>query len=235
MAGAPAVAEKSAKPSGYVKRYLLSSLLLGAVAVDMVWVAANPPPGDKVNPFLLYLLVFGVCGFLASIALAPAARWWRSRVGNFAAFASLAFVISMAEEIIAYLTRSGLYQDGKHALAPGLVHAGLPLFTWTLGVYVAMRLFTFSRLELFVVAGLSGWMSEAIIGGLFFKQPFLAVAALPVIAFSYFVLMYLPFRAVDDSLRTGGRSCWRIPAGLAIPAILWTAGGIVGVLLVRGQ
>jgi predicted ABC-type sugar transport system permease subunit len=214
-----------------MKRYLL----LGVVAIDILWVAANPPPGDKVNPFFLYLLVFGVGGFLASIALAAPARQWRSRVGNFAAFASIAFATSTLEEIIAFVTRSGLYQDGKHALAPGLVHAGLPLFTWTLGVYVAMRLFAFSRLELFVVAGLSGWMSEAIIGGLLYKQPFLALVALPAIAFSYFVLMYLPFRAVESSVTSGGRSCWRIPSGLAIPAILWAAGGVAGVVLVKGQ
>lgn len=218
-----------------MRRYVLPSLLLGVVGVDMLWVAANPPVGDKVNPFFLYLLVFGVGGSLASFALASAAKTWRARVGNFAAFASLAFVISMAEEIIAYATRSGLYQDGKHALGPGLVHAGLPLFTWTLGVYIAVRLFAFSRLELFVVAGLSGWMCEAIIGGLFFKQTALAVEALPVIAFSYFVLMYLPFRAVEDTVKTEGASCWRIPGGLVIPAVLWALGGIAGVVLVAGQ
>lgn len=218
-----------------MKGRLLRSLFLGVVGVDMLWVAANPPRGDKVNPFLLYLLVFGVGGLLASLALAPAAKGWRSRVGNFAAFASLAFVISMTEEIIAYVTRSGLYQDGKHALAPGLVHAGLPLFTWTLGVYIAIRLFSFSRLELFVLAGLSGWVSEALVGGLFFKQPALAVAVLPVIAFSYFVLLYLPFRAVEDTVKSGGASCWRIPGGLVIPVVFWALGGVAGVLLVKGQ
>ena len=205
------------------------------VVVDTLWIAANPPAGMTINPFFLYLVFFGGACFIASLALAPLARRLATLVGSFAAFAIVAFALSVAEEVIAYLTGSGLYQDGKHALPPGLVHASLPLFTWMLGIYVVMRLFAYGRLELFVLAGLSGWMCETVIGGLFFKQPLLAVAALPAIAFSYFVLAYLPVRAIEDS--PGGRraSWWRVPAAILIPAVLWSLGGIVGVLLVNGQ
>ena len=218
-----------------MKRNTLVALVLIVVAINVLWIAGNPPSGERINPFFLYLLFFGIGGFLVTFVLTPLARGFSARVGAGWAFATLGFILSMLEEVIAYLTRSGLYQDGKHALGPGLVHAGLPLFTWTLGVFIAMRLFAFGRLELFVISGLSGWMCEAIIGGLFFKQPLLAVAALPAIAFSYFVLIFLPVRAVEGLMTPGRASCWRIPAGLLIPAILWSGGGIAGALLVRAQ
>ena len=216
-----------------MKRHFWPIVLLVVVAIDIVWVAASPPPGDRFNPFFLYLAVFGIGGLLASIALAPAARGLRARVGPLAAFTILALVVSILEEVIAYVTHSGLYQDGKHALGPGLVQAGIPLFLWTLGVYVVIRLFAYSRIELYVLAGLSGWFCEAVIGQFLFKQPLLALLALPAIAFSYFVLMYLPFLAVADTLKTSRGGCLRIPGAILIPAVAWTAGGVMGALLLK--
>jgi hypothetical protein len=218
-----------------VKRHTLPAFLLAVVVIDTLWIAASPPPGRTTNPFFLYLVFFAAGGFLAGFALAPLTRRFASLVGAFAAFALLALVMSIAEEVIAYLTGSGLYQDGKHALAPGLVHASLPLFTWSLGVYAANRLFAFGRLELYVIAGLSGWMCETVIGGLVFKQPLLALAALPAIAFSYFVLIFLPLRSIGDGAAGGRHSGWRVPVGVVLPAILWSLGGIIGAVLVRAQ
>src|SRR5712691_6584680 len=161
-------------------------LLLVPVALDMVWVYANRPAGTAVNPFFLYLVFFGIGVFVLSLVLAPAAQRLRRRVGPAVAFLGLGLALSITEEVIAYLTRSGLFEDGKHALGPGLVQAALPLL------------------------------------------------ALPVIAYSYFVLIYLSYRAIEADVRPRARSFWRVPAIIGIPAVLWLIGGIFGHYLTRG-
>ncbi len=209
-------------------------LLLVPVALDMVWVYANRPAGTAVNPFFLYLVFFGIGVFVLSLVLAPAAQRLRRRVGPAVAFLGLGLALSITEEVIAYLTRSGLFEDGKHALGPGLVQAALPLFLWTAGVYFVLRRFGYSRTGFFVLAGLCGWLCEVVLGGLLFVAPALALLALPVIAYSYFVLIYLSYRAIEADVRPRARSFWRVPAIIGIPAVLWLIGGIFGHYLTRG-
>ncbi len=209
-------------------------LLLIPVAIDMAWVYVNRPPGHAVNPFFLYLVFFGIGVFGLSLFLAPAAHSLRRRFGPAAAFLGLGFALSITEEVIAYLTRSGLFEDGKHALGPGLVQAALPLFLWTIGIYIILRRFGYSRTEFFLLAGLGGWMCEVVLNGLLFVAPTLAILALPVIAYSYFVLIYLPYRAVEADVRPRVRSFWRVPGILVIPAALWLVGGVSGHYLTLG-
>ena len=209
-------------------------LLLVPVAADFAWIYANPPPDRAVNPFFLYLVVFGIGVFLLSHLLIPAAVRLRKRFGPKIVFAGIGLALSMIEEGVAYVTGSGIFQDNHHPLVFGLVQAGLPLFLWTLGVLLVLQRFTYSRTQLFVLAGLSGWICEAVLGGLLFKSAVLAIVVLPVVAYSYFVLIYLPYRAIEDSLQQKGASFWAVSAVLAVPTAFWFLGGIVGFFLSRG-
>jgi hypothetical protein len=209
-------------------------LLLVPVAADYAWIYANPPPNRAVNPFFLYLVVFGIGVFLLSHLLVPTAVRLRKRFGPKIMFAGLGLALSMIEETVAYFTGSGIFQDNHHPLVFGLVQAGLPLFLWTLGVLLVLQRFTYSKTQLFVLAGLSGWICEAVLGGLLFKAAVLALVVLPVVAYSYFVLIYLPYRAIEDSLQQKGASFWGVSAVLAVPTAFWFLGGIVGFFLSRG-
>jgi hypothetical protein len=211
-----------------------SLLLLVPVALDYVWIYLNPPPSHPVNPFFLYLVVFGIGVFLLSHLLVPAAVRLRRRFGAKLVFAAIGLALAMIEETVAYATRSGIFQDNHHPLVFGLVQAGLPLFLWALGVLLVLQRFTYSRTQLFVLVGLSGWICEAVLGGLLFKAPVLALVVLPVVAYSYFVLVYLPYRAIEDSLQQKGASFGAVSAVLVLPTGFWFLGGIAGFFLSRG-
>ena len=209
-------------------------LLLVPVAADFVWIYANPPPNRAVNPFFLYLVVFGIGVLLLSHLLVPTAIRLRRRFGPAIVFAGIGLALSVIEETVAYVTRSGIFQDNNHPLAFGLVQAGLPLFLWTLGVLLVLQRFTYTRTQLFVLAGLSGWLCEAVLGGALFSEPVLIIAALPVVVYSYFVLIYLPYRAIEDTVQAKRATFWGVSAVLAVPTALWFLGGIVGFFLSRG-
>jgi len=209
-------------------------LLLVPVAADMAWIYANPPPNRVFNPFFLYLVFFGIGVLLISHLLIPVAVRVRQRLGPTLTFLGLGLALAMVEELVAYLTGSGVFQDTHHPLVFGLVQAGLPLFLWSLGVLLVLRRYAYGTTQLFVLAGLSGWLCEAVIGGLLFRSPVLALLALPVVAYSYFVLIYLPYRAIEGSIRPGRQSSLAAPAALVVPSALWFLGGIAGFFLSRG-
>jgi hypothetical protein len=208
-------------------------LLFLPVAADMVWLYANAPADRQVNPFFLYLVVFGVGVLLLSYFLVPSAIRLAHRIGPRFVFAGAGLVLSVVEEVVAFLTRSGIFQDGRHTLLFGLVQAALPLFLWTLGVLLVVHRFSYSAIQLYLLAGLSGWLCEAVIGGFLFREPAVAVLALPAIAYSYFVLIYLPYRSIEGYLQPRGASGWRVPGLLAIPTLLWVVGGVAGSLIAR--
>jgi len=209
-------------------------LLFVPVLLDFGWIYMNPPPNHPVNPFFLYLVVFGIGVFLLSHLLVPAAVRLRKRFGPRIVFAGIGFALAMIEEAVAYVTGSGIFQDNHHPLAFGLVQAGLPLFLWTLGVLLVLQRFTYTSTQLFVLVGLSGWICEAVIGGVLFSAPALIIAVLPVVAYSYFVLIYLPYRATEDLLQKKSWTFWGVSAALAVPTAFWFLGGIVGFFLSRG-
>jgi hypothetical protein len=211
-----------------------SLLLLVPVALDYVWIYLNPPPSHPVNPFFLYLVVFGIGVFLLSHLLVPAAVRLRQRFGAKIVFAGLGFALAMIEETVAYVTGSGIFQDNHHPLVFGLIQAGLPLFLWSLGVLLVLQRFTYTSTQLFVLVGLSGWLCEAVLGGILFTAPALIIAVIPVVAYSYFVLIYLPYRAIDDLLQKKSWTFWGGSAMLAVPTAFWFLGGIAGFFLSRG-
>jgi hypothetical protein len=209
-------------------------LLLVPVALDYVWIYLNPPPAHPVNPFFLYLVVFGIGVFLLSHLLVPAAVRLRRRFGAKTVFAGIGLALAMIEETVAYVTGSGIFQDNHHPLAFGLIQAGLPLFLWNLGVLLVLQRFTYTSTQLFVLVGLSGWLCEAVLGGVLFTAPALIIAVIPVVAYSYFVFIYLPYRAIEDLLQKKSWTFWGASAMLAVPTAFWFLGGIVGFFLSRG-